>query len=113
VRPALTDTLGPTGPTQLHASGPECPYSLKHNLDECDSMKKRRVDRRVEARTTWIIGSTYLIAQPPQPSSRGNFRCLLTRSVHGTARGRASRTQHLVCQANLTQGADLQLPHEQ
>jgi hypothetical protein len=39
--------LGPVGLAQLQASSLECPYSLKKNLDECDSLKKRRFDQRV------------------------------------------------------------------
>jgi hypothetical protein len=100
---------------RLVQEGPEknqCPYSLKHNLDECDSLNKWRFDQRVEARITWINGSTYLIAQP-QPSSKGDPRRPLTRSVHRTTRDRAGRTYHLVCRAKPTQGAHLQPPQEQ
>jgi hypothetical protein len=98
--------LGMADPAWLHASGLKCPYSLEHDLDECDSLKKCQFDQRVEARITWINWPTYSIAQPPQPSSRGNPRHPITQSVHHTTRGRAGRTYHLACRAKPTQGVD-------
>jgi hypothetical protein len=76
---------GAAGPTWWHDPGLEHPHSLEHNLDECDSLKKRRFDQMVEARFTWINGFTYPIAQPPQQSSKGDPSHSLTWSVHHTA----------------------------
>jgi hypothetical protein len=107
------DPLSPADPARLHAPSPECHYSHEHNLDECDSLKKRQFDQRVEARISWINGSTYPIAQPPQPSSKGDPRHPLTWSVHRTMWGKAGRTYHLACQTKPTQGADQQLPQKE
>jgi hypothetical protein len=87
-------TVGPVGagsPASWRVSGLEHPFSLEHNLDERDSLKKCRFDQMVEARITWINGSTYTVTQPPQPSSRGNPRHLRAWSVHHTMQVRADR----------------------
>jgi hypothetical protein len=107
VRPALP---GAADPPPWHDYGPDHRHSLEHNLDKRDSLKKRWFDQRVEARITWINGSTYPVAQPPQPSSRGDSRRSLQRSVHHMAQGRAGHTYQLACWAKPTQGADLQPP---
>jgi hypothetical protein len=65
---------GAASPAAWRVPGPKHCLFLKHNLDEQDSLKKRRLDQVVVARITWIIGSTYLVTQPPQLSSRGDPR---------------------------------------
>jgi hypothetical protein len=91
------DPTGATGPAPWHDSGPEHPHSHEHNL---------------EARITSINGPTYPIAQPPQPSSKGNPRRPRARSVYHTVWGRAGHTYQLACREKLTQGANLQSPQE-
>jgi hypothetical protein len=48
--------------------------SFEQYLDERDSLRKRRFDQMVEARITWINGSTFPAAQLPQPSFRSDPR---------------------------------------
>jgi hypothetical protein len=61
--PGSASPAGAAGPAPWHDSSPEHPHSLKHNLDEHDSLKKRRFDQMVEVRITRINGPTYPIAQ--------------------------------------------------
>jgi hypothetical protein len=109
--PHVLRTAEPPGPTEpadaadrtpWHDSGPKHPHSLEHNLDEHDSLKKCQFDQMVEARITWINGSTFPIAQLPQPSSRGDPRRPQTQSLHHTTLDRVGGTYQLVCRAKPT-----------
>jgi hypothetical protein len=95
--PGSASPAGAAGPAPWHDSSPEHPHSLKHNLDEHDSLKKRRFDQMVEVRITRINGPTYPIAQARQPSSIGNPSHPRAESVHYTVQGRADRTYQLAC----------------
>jgi hypothetical protein len=63
--PGTTGRAGAVGPTLWCVLGSKHRLSLEHNLDEQDSQRKCRFDQMVEARMTWINGSTYPVTQPP------------------------------------------------
>jgi hypothetical protein len=63
---------GAVGPAPWRVPGPKDRLSLEHNLEELDSLRKCLFYQMVEARITWIIGSTYLVTQLPQLSTRGD-----------------------------------------
>jgi hypothetical protein len=57
---SLAGAIGPTGavgPAPWCASGPKHRLSLEHNLDERDSLRKRRFDQVVEASETTRISA--------------------------------------------------------
>jgi hypothetical protein len=117
--PGTTGPASAAGPTGAAGaapwlvSSPKHHLSLEHNLDEHDSLRKRRFDQMLDDMITSINRSTYPVAQPPQPSSRCNPRHSRAWPMHHTAQGWAGRTYELACWTKPTQGADLQPPQEQ
>jgi hypothetical protein len=87
--------LGTAGPARHNRPCPvvrlwsRAPPLPRAQLGRARFTEERRFDQRVEAR---INGSTYLIAQLSQPTSRGDPKRPLTHSVHHTAWGWAGRT---------------------
>jgi hypothetical protein len=62
--PGPAGPAGAASPALWHVPSPEHPLSLQQYLDKRHSLMKHQFDQRVEARITWINGSTCLAAQP-------------------------------------------------